>query len=189
MQDLVHSQRTTLTEALVAFPALVGFVLRVDVLVVPQVVLSSEGFTTDVAREGPLVRVSSLVDHDVVGLGELAVAKLADEPLLGSGGSALPSHVEAGVVGGGGGGGGNQAGVAQPLLQQQSLTEARVEGERGGEVEVVRGGGGGGPGGGGGGRRYEGRAGLGGLLSVPGVHVERTGLVGLEQGRVDSVHH
>ena len=125
MEDLVHSQGPALTEALLALPALVGLVLGVDVLVVSQMVLSSEGFTTDVAREGPLVRVSSLVDHDVVGLGELAVAKLADEPLLGSGGSALPSHVEAGGVGGGGGGGGTQAGVAQPLLQQQSLVEPR----------------------------------------------------------------
>ena len=129
MQDLVDSQGAALTEALVAFPALVGFVLRVDVLVVPQMVLSSEGFTTDVARKWPLVRVSSLVDHDVVGLGELSVTKLADEPLLGSGGSALPRHVEAGVVGGRGRRGGNQAGVAQPLLQEQSLTEAWVEGE------------------------------------------------------------
>ena len=123
MQDLVDSQGTTLTEALVAFSTLVRFVLRVDILVVSQVVLSSEGFTTDVARERPLVRVSSLVDHDVVGLGELAVTKLADEPLLGSGGSALPSHVEAGVVGGRGGGGRNQAGVPQPLLQEQGLVE------------------------------------------------------------------
>ena len=125
MQDLVDSQGAALTEALVAFPALVGFVLRVDVLVVPQMVLSSEGFTTDVARKWPLVRVSSLVDHDVVGLGELSVTKLADEPLLGSGGSALPRHVEAGVVGGRGRRGGNQAGVAQPLLQEQSLVETR----------------------------------------------------------------
>ena len=125
MQDLVHSQRTTLTEALVAFPALVGLVLGVDVLVVPQMVLSSEGFTTDVAREGPLVRVSSLVDHHVVGLGELSVTKLADEPLFGSGGSALACHVQPRVVGGRRGGGGHQTGVAQPLLQQQSLVEAR----------------------------------------------------------------
>ena len=129
MQDLVDGQGAALTEALVTFPALVGFVLRVDVLVVPQMVLSSEGFTTDVARKWALVRVSSLVDHDVVGLGELSVTKLADEPLLGSGGSALAGHVEAGVVGGRGRRGGNQAGVAQPLLQQQSLTEAWVEGE------------------------------------------------------------
>ena len=105
-----------MTETFVAFPALVWLVLRVDVLVVPQMVLAPEGFAADVAREGPLVRVSSLVDHHVVGLGELAVTELADEPLLGSGGPALPSHVEAGVVGGGGGGGGNKAGVAQPLL-------------------------------------------------------------------------
>jgi len=125
MQDLVHRQGPALAEALVTFPALVWFVLRVDVLVVPQVVLSSEGFTTDVAREGPLVRVSSLVDHDVVGLGELSVTKLADEPLLGSGGSALPRHVEAGVVGGRGGRGSHQPGVAQPLLQQQGLVETR----------------------------------------------------------------
>ena len=137
VEDLVDRQGPALTEALVALPALVWLVLRVDVLVVSQMVLSSEGFTTDVAREGPLVRVSSLVDHDVVGLGELSVTKLADEPLLGSGGSALPRHVEAGVVGGRGRRGGNQAGVAQPLLQQQSLTQAWVEVEWGGEIEVM----------------------------------------------------
>ena len=129
MQDLVHSQRTTLTEALVAFPALVGLVLGVDVLVVPQVVLSPEGFTADVAGERPLVRVGPLVDHHVVGLGELPVTKLADEPLFGSGGSALACHVQPRVVGGRRRRGGNQPGVTQPLLEEESLTDPRVEGE------------------------------------------------------------
>jgi len=137
VEDLVDRQGPALTEALVALPALVRLVLGVDVLVVPQVVLSPEGFTADVAGERPLVRVGPLVDHHVVGLGELPVTKLADEPLFGSGGSALACHVQPRVVGGRRGGGGHQTGVAQPLLQQQSLTQAWVEGEWGGEIEVM----------------------------------------------------
>ena len=118
-----------MTETFVAFPALVWLVLRVDVLVVPQMVLAPEGFAADVAREGPLVRVSSLVDHHVVGLGELAVTELADEPLLGSGGPALTCHVEPRVVGGRRGRGGDQPGVTQPLLEEESLADPRVERE------------------------------------------------------------
>ena len=137
VQDLVDCQGPALTEALVTLPALVGLVLGVDVLVVPQVVLPPEGLAADVAGEWSLICVCSLVDHHVVGLGELAVAELADEPLLRSGGPALPRHVQPRVVGGGRGRGGHQAGVAQPLLEQESLAETWVEGERGGEVEVM----------------------------------------------------
>lgn len=45
-------------------------------------VLPSEGFSTDVTGVGSLVRVRSLVDQQVVALGELPVAEFADEPLL-----------------------------------------------------------------------------------------------------------
>ena len=54
---------------------------------VSQVILSSETLSTDVAREGALVGVSSLVDHYVVTFGELSMAEFADEPLLGAGAS------------------------------------------------------------------------------------------------------
>ena len=96
---------------------------------VPQVVLPPEGFAADVAGERPLVSVGPLVDHDVVGLGELPVTELADEPLLGSGGPALTCHVEPRVVGGRRGRGGDQPGVTQPLLEEESLADPRVERE------------------------------------------------------------
>ena len=50
---------------------------------VSQVILPSEGFAADIAGVGPLVSVSSLVDQQVVGLGELSVTELTDELLLG----------------------------------------------------------------------------------------------------------
>ncbi len=51
-------------------------------------VLTAESLAADVARVRPLIGVSSLVDEQVVGLGELAVAELADELLLGAGSTA-----------------------------------------------------------------------------------------------------
>ena len=50
---------------------------------VSQVILAPEGFAADIAGVGPLVSVSSLVDQQVVRLGELSVAELTDELLLG----------------------------------------------------------------------------------------------------------
>ena len=58
------------------------FFFGVNIAVVSQVVLPSEGFSTDVTGVGSLVRVRSLVDQQVVALGELPVAEFADEPLL-----------------------------------------------------------------------------------------------------------
>ena len=49
---------------------------------IPQVVLSPESFSTDVTAVGPLICVRSLMDQEVVGLGELSVTELADELLL-----------------------------------------------------------------------------------------------------------
>jgi hypothetical protein len=51
-------------------------------------ILSTEGLSANVARVGPLVGVGPLVDEQIVGLGELAVAELADELLLGAGSAA-----------------------------------------------------------------------------------------------------
>lgn len=55
---------------------------------VPQVVLPPESLVADVAGVGPLVRVGPLVDEEVVGLGEVPAAELADELLFRLGGQA-----------------------------------------------------------------------------------------------------
>ena len=49
--------------------------------VIPKVVSSAKPLVTLVAREGTLVRVGSLVDLQVVALGELPVAELANVSL------------------------------------------------------------------------------------------------------------
>ena len=86
MQDFVDCQCARLTEALAAFGALEGLLLGMDVTVIPQVVLPSEGLATNITVEGPLICVRPLVDQQVVGFSELALAVPADEPLLWSGG-------------------------------------------------------------------------------------------------------
>ena len=48
----------------------------------PEMILPTEGLATDVARVRPLVSVRALVYKQIVGLGELAIAELADELLL-----------------------------------------------------------------------------------------------------------
>lgn len=82
VEDLVHCQRAGLAEALAALLTLKGLLFGVDVAVVPEMVLSTERLVADITIEGPLVSVGALMDEQVVGLGELPVAILADEPLL-----------------------------------------------------------------------------------------------------------
>jgi len=82
MGDLVDGQGAGLAETLAAIAALEGLVLGVNVPVIPQMILPPEGLAANVAGIGPLVRVGSLVDEQIVGLGELPVAVLADELLL-----------------------------------------------------------------------------------------------------------
>ena len=82
----VDVQAPGLTEPLAAVPAVEGPLLAVRVLVVTEVVSTSEGFMADVTREGPFISVCTFMDHEVVGLGDLSGTELADEPLLGSGG-------------------------------------------------------------------------------------------------------
>lgn len=53
--------------------------------VVSQVVLSPKGLLADVAGVRPLVRVRSLVDQQVVGLGKVSPAKLTNKFLFGFG--------------------------------------------------------------------------------------------------------
>ena len=152
-----------MAKALVTRPTLVRLVLGVDVFMVPEMVLSPECFSTDITGVRPFISVGPLVDHNIVRLGELSMTELADEPLLWSRGSGLGlvrmvrvhwvtltmARVEARV----------KLVMTKPLLEEQSLAEARGEGGQG-EVEVVRRRGGGGPGGsGGGGREQRGHGG------------------------------
>ena len=82
VKDLVDGERPRLAEPFAALGALERLFFRVDVPVVPQVVLPPEGLAAQVARVRPLIGVSPLVDQQVVGLGELPLAVLADKPLL-----------------------------------------------------------------------------------------------------------
>ena len=66
------------------------------VFVVPQMVLSPKGLSTNVTGKGPLICVGSLVDQQIVAFGEFPVAKLADEPFLGPASSTDPC-VEPGI--------------------------------------------------------------------------------------------
>jgi len=49
--------------------------------VISKVVLATKALATDIARKRPFIGVSSFVYHQVVGLGELAVTRAADELL------------------------------------------------------------------------------------------------------------
>ena len=97
---LMDGEGPGLAEALVTHIALEGLVLAVDVLVVTEMVLPPEGLAADVAGEGPLVCVSSFVDHHIVTLGEFSMAELADEPLLGTRASVLVAEIQSWVIGG-----------------------------------------------------------------------------------------
>ena len=66
---------------------------------VSKVVLPSKTLSTLGTGEGALVRMSSLVDHHIVTLGELSMAKLADKPLLRTGAPVpLVAKIESWVV-------------------------------------------------------------------------------------------
>ncbi|CAL4088006.1 unnamed protein product, partial [Meganyctiphanes norvegica] len=84
VSSLVNSEGSGLAEALVTDTTLEGLVLAMDVLMVTKMILPPEGLATDVTGEGPLICVCPLVDHEVVALGELPVAVLADVALLGA---------------------------------------------------------------------------------------------------------
>ena len=58
------------------------FLLSVSIFVIFQVVLSSESLSTHITRKWPLIRVSSLMNREVVGLCELSVTKLANKSFL-----------------------------------------------------------------------------------------------------------
>jgi hypothetical protein len=82
VRHFVHGQRPRLAESFAAVVALEGLFLGVDVTVVSEMVLPTEGFSANVTAVGALVGVGSLVDEEVVGFGELPIAVFADELFL-----------------------------------------------------------------------------------------------------------
>ncbi len=151
VEDFVDSQSPGLTKALATLIALEGLLFGVNVAVIPKVILPPEGFATDITVVGPLISVGPLMDKKVVRLGELPVAVLADEPLLGPGRPAGPAEqprIIAGGVGrgnyawsgGGGGPGGScsRSGCSKPVSHE--------EGESGGCGGCIAGRNGSGPG-------------------------------------------
>lgn len=85
MCHFVDSQRARLTKALATVVALERLLFGMNVPMIPQMVLTSECLAADVTRVWTLVGVRSLVNEEVVGFGELAIAILADELLLWTG--------------------------------------------------------------------------------------------------------
>ena len=111
VQDLVHRKRPQLAETDSTLAALQRFLLGVRVHVVSKVVLPPETLSTVRTGEGTLIRVSPLVDHHVVALGEFSMAELADEPFLGTRAPVLVvAEIQSGIIGGWGGRGGCRGG-------------------------------------------------------------------------------
>ena len=82
VEDLVNCQCSRLAETLSTLITFEGLFFGVNVAMISQVVLSSEGLAANITIEGSLIGVCSLMDEKVVRLGEFSVAILADEPLL-----------------------------------------------------------------------------------------------------------
>ena len=82
MLGLVYRKGSSLAETFITNITLERLLFVVDVLVVTEMVLSSEGLATCVTGIGPLSGVCSLMDEEVVALGELPVTVLADVALL-----------------------------------------------------------------------------------------------------------
>ena len=101
VQDLVNRKRSQLAETDSTLVTLQRLLLGVGVHVVSKVVLPSETLSTLGTWEGSLVRVSPLVDHHIVTLGELSMAELADEPLFGTRAPVLVAEIQSWVIGGG----------------------------------------------------------------------------------------
>lgn len=91
MRGTMDLQSSRLAESLAADLTLEWLLLGVDESVISEMVLSSECLLADLARVRSLIRVRALVDQQVVRLGEVSLAELADELLLGSIGSSIAS--------------------------------------------------------------------------------------------------
>ena len=82
VQDLMDGQGSGLTKSFATFETFERFVFGMDVFVIPQVILSSERFATDITVKGSLIGVGPLVDQKVVRFGKFSLAKLTDVTFL-----------------------------------------------------------------------------------------------------------
>lgn len=82
MRHFVHGEGSRLAETLAAVVALEGLFFGVNVAVISEMVLATEGLAADVTAVGAFVGVGSLVDQQIVAFRELSVAVFADELLL-----------------------------------------------------------------------------------------------------------
>lgn len=71
-----------LAEAFAAVIALEGLLFGMNVAMISQMILATEGFAANVTAVRTLVSVRSFMDQKIVGFGELAIAILADELFL-----------------------------------------------------------------------------------------------------------
>ena len=78
MQDLVDGQSSRLAKTFAALVALEGFLFGMNVAVVAQMVLPPKSFAANITAVRTFVRVRSLVDQQVVRLGELSIAELTN---------------------------------------------------------------------------------------------------------------
>jgi hypothetical protein len=99
VEDLVNGQRSGLAKTFSAFVAFERFLFGMDVSVVSQVILSSEGLSTNITIEGSLIGVRSLVNEKIVRFGKLPVAVLANETFFGARSSSRSSQQSRIVVG------------------------------------------------------------------------------------------
>lgn len=56
-----------------------------NIPVIPQMILPSEGFVANVTRVRPFIGVGSFMNQKVIGLGEVSATEFADEFFLGFG--------------------------------------------------------------------------------------------------------
>lgn len=82
VRHLVHGESSRLTETFATVIALEWLLFGVDVAMVAEMILATESLAANVAAVRPLIGVRTLVDQQIVALGELTIAVLADELLL-----------------------------------------------------------------------------------------------------------
>ena len=78
----MDGQSSGLTKSFATFKTFERFVFGMDVFMIPQVILSSERFATDITVKGSLIGVCPFVDQKVVRFGKFSLAKLTDVTFL-----------------------------------------------------------------------------------------------------------